>query len=370
MKLRFLILGATVVFASSCDVRNTNDSGCQNAFCNAGGGFGVSGGGSGITGGGSGGGNGVTGGGSATTGGGNGTTGGGSAGGGTGSMFGWDGGTSVNAVKNGAFCADHVLLENAVVVGVDSFNISNQSGSANFLNRFWVQDVASPEDGLYVEFFYDESDIDPDAGVKVGDVVSVSGYMQSVSKFTDRTGYRKKLANSFACHLDGGLSMEMHITGTATPVANYVDAGFGNAREGTVQAGFWLAGNLVHIPGPVDLIEANPPPFQRISALPNDSLYFGYELDGGVLVNNWYTFDASYRDGGCDWRKVALDGGHVTFPDGITGIWDTFTHATCVDGGVDSKCFANAGQIPGTTKTYTYTLYPLDCSAFGNVTVE
>ncbi len=391
MKLRFLILGATVVFATSCDVRTKPDSGCQNAFCGVGGGFGggfgVSGGGTGITTGGgngtTGGGNGTTGGGNGTTGGGNGVTGGGSGvtgggagftgggsgttGGGTGTIFGWDGGTSVGAVKNGAFCADHVTLENAVVIGIDSFNISTSTGTPNFLERFWVQDVNDREEGLFVEFFYDQSDIDPDAGVRVGDVVSVTGYMQSNSKFTDRTGYRKKLANAFRC--DGGTAMEMHITGSNLPVANDVDAGFGNAREGTVQAGYWLGGTLVHIPGPVELTVANPAPFKRISAIPDDSTYFGFELDGGVLVNNFYTYDAPYRDGGCDWRKVALDGGHVVFADGITGIWDTFTHASCVDGGVASGCFANAGSIPDTTKTYTYVLYPLSCGDFGNVEV-
>jgi hypothetical protein len=111
------------------------------------------------------------------------------------------------------------------------------------------------------------------------------------------------------------------------------------------------------------LTNANPSALKRISASANDSVHFGFEVTGGVLVNNYKTY-GSTQDGGtkrCDWRALANDGGTVRFPNGIRGVWDTFTHAPCADGGTSSSCFRDAGVVPGTDQTHTYVLYPQDC---------
>ena len=80
---------------------------------------------------------------------------------------------------------------------------------------------------------------------------------------------------------------------------------------------------------------------------------------GGALISNQSTYF------NCDWRGSAhYDGGTIIFPNGITGIWDTYTHAPCADGGVDSACFRNSGSVPGTANDYTYALFPRDCSDF------
>jgi hypothetical protein len=99
---------------------------------------------------------------------------------------------------------------------------------------------------------------------------------------------------------------------------------------------------------------------------------FGFEVTGGILVNNFATFDAQFSDGGsllrCDWRQIALDAGvgrTVTFPNGISGVWDTYSHASCRDGGVscsDGLVNRNAGIVPDTTNDFTYVLYPTDCA--------
>lgn len=86
-------------------------------------------------------------------------------------------------------------------------------------------------------------------------------------------------------------------------------------------------------------------------------------------MNNYKTY-RGFGDGGvgCDWRAVAGDGGTVTFPNGVSGIWDTYAHAPCVDGGTASGCFATKAFVPGTVGAdggavnYTYVLYPMDCA--------
>jgi hypothetical protein len=126
-------------------------------------------------------------------------------------------------------------------------------------------------------------------------------------------------------------------------------------------------GARVKIDGPLTIANPSPEAFRRISAVPNDTRYFGYELSNGVLVNNFRVFEgARLEDGGvshCDLRAAVLDGGTVTFPNGIIGVWDTYTHASCVDGGTDSQCFKNRGNVPGTDAgNYTNVLYPTDCA--------
>ncbi|MCA2977205.1 MAG: hypothetical protein INH37_02870 [Myxococcaceae bacterium] len=53
----------------------------------------------------------------------------------------------------------------------------------------------------------------------------------------------------------------------------------------------------------------------------------------------------------------------VTFPNGLTGIWDTYTHAPCI-GNPNCGGDRDAGYVPGTSPTnpFTYVLYPTTCA--------
>ncbi len=100
-------------------------------------------------------------------------------------------------------------------------------------------------------------------------------------------------------------------------------------------------------------------------------------MTGGILVNNFATF-GNYPDGGprCDWRAIAsgldagtFDGGggtYVNFPNGITGVWDTYSHAPCLGGnGVCSSTGTGGrpdGSVPFTNNSQTYVLYPTECA--------
>jgi hypothetical protein len=95
-------------------------------------------------------------------------------------------------------------------------------------------------------------------------------------------------------------------------------------------------------------------------------------VTGGLLVSNRNTFGSSPTDGGparCDWQAlVRNDGGTVTFPEGIRGVWDTYSFAPCADGGTDVLgCFRNEGRVPGTEQPdggynrFTHVLIPQNC---------
>ena len=338
------------------------DAGCVGFSCPQGGGVGGVGGGAGNTGGGAGntgGGTGNTGGGTGNTGGGTGNTGGGTGntGGGTG-FGGWDGGTTISAVRGARFCQERVRLENVVVVGIDNIFTGGQGDTDT---QFWVADQANVGNGIYVDktFFDEPGNYTP----VLGDVLNIDGYVTSESRFTNRIGRRVVFRSNSTCNRDGGLIDNANITVVSqgamfSPVM--VANGFGNADGGFGRPNPENAGGLVHIPGPLVLSDPRPEAMHRVSALgAADTRYFGFEVEGGVIVNNYKTFT------NCDYRVMAEDGGTVTFNNGLIGIWDTYTHASCEDGGTscprdDDR--RNEGIVPGTTNFYTYVLYPLDCA--------
>lgn len=99
----------------------------------------------------------------------------------------------------------------------------------------------------------------------------------------------------------------------------------------------------------------------------------GFEVSGGVLVSSQSTSGASPTDGGaarCDWQAlVRSDGGTVAFPQGIRGVWDTYTFVPCRDGGTGA-CDPDpgGGRVPGTElpdggpgNRYTHVLHPREC---------
>lgn len=320
-------------------------------------------------GGGSGGGSGSSGGGSASSGGGSASSGGGSSssGGGTsssgGGNFAYDGGTTISAIKGAEFCKDNVTIKGVIVTGVEQA-ITGSGGDIN--TNFWVADPQNPKSAIYVKKFY--TDLPKGYSPAPGDVIDINGYLVKQAAFDDRQGYRVALQSQFGCGAgnDGGLTISNKTTGGLVQKVSTPN-GFGNADGGLTRPNPDFAGAYVSIPGPLTLTDVSPLAMKRVSAKPNDNLYFGFEVSGGVLVNNFNTFDLFFSDGGsnirCDFRRKILDGGatQVTFPNGISGIWDTYTHATCSDGGTDSNCRRDNGKVPGTNNFFTYVLYPLDC---------
>ncbi|MHB8872250.1 MAG: hypothetical protein ACYC8T_01055 [Myxococcaceae bacterium] len=255
------------------------------------------------------------------------------------------------------FCTDRVVVRGVVVAAIDD---TFKGGQGDYISQFWVVDPANPGEGIWVDKYF--TDLPGPYNPVVGDVLDIDGYFGMRSKFDDRVGYRFSLKSQFACA--GNPTGKLSITKTGTtsaPVDNVVAAGFGNADGGWVKANPERAGTRVHIPGPLVITDPNPTAFKRIFG---SSLYYGFEVSNGILVNNSKTYGTSPTDGGrprCDWRAFALDGGAVSFPNGISGVWESYTHAACYDGGTSSSCKKDAGVVPGTTANYTFVLYPQDC---------
>ena len=395
MMLRNVILGAAVVLTVGCGGRmNMPDAGCVGITCpTTGGGFGgVGGGGSSGGGGGATGGGGGTatggGGGTATGGGGGSNTGGGTATGGGGGSSGPA--TTIMAAKGSSYPA-RVDLQGVVVTAVSFARRSGSSSlcagttSAGVTADFWVADPASPEQGIFVSKFRCDGDVD--YFPVVGDVLSIKGVIGIESQFEQRTGFRTLIQSEFdyipnkpsgyVCASSSTPACEPLVitkTSTMSPLSPVMQAiTFGGA--GATRAEQALRGARIRIAGPLTVSNANPEALHRQSALgAADTRYYGYELSNGVLVNDFRTFDgASLEDGGvsrCDVRYVVNDGGTVTFPNGITGVWDTYTFAPCSDGGTDVfNCRTNRGYVPGAAPMadggpvpYTNVLYPTDCA--------
>ncbi len=242
---------------------------------------------------------------------------------------------------------------------------------------FWLADPANPQIGIWAEKF--RRDRDPDYFPQVGDVLNVSGIVGFESSFVQQDGYRVRVKSEFdfipnkpvgyVCELTSTPPCEPFVVTkigamVPLPVVN-VPTTFGGG--GAIRSHPAYLGARVKIAGPLTLTNASPEAFHRISAISNDTRYYGYQLSNGVLVDNFRVFEgAVLEDGGvshCDLRTLAMGGSTVTFPNGIIGVWDTYTHASCTDGGTNlTGCFNNPGMIPGTDAGFTHVLYPTDCA--------
>ena len=257
-----------------------------------------------------------------------------------------------------------------VVIAID-YAFRGSLGDYNV--QFWVLDPANPSDRIYVDKFYTDT---PTAYLPtVGDTIDVAGYYNPEAAYTDRTGYRPTVRSQFQCPPPNTGKLVITLTGTnvaAVPMDLQVSPGFGNAFGGTGKPNADKAANRIYIPGPLTLSNPNPAAFKRVSSVAGDNVYFGFEVSGGgftgVLVNNYRTHGTTPTDGGaarCDYRANVNDGGSVTFINGIRGTWDTYTHASCVDGSTScptNSIARNPGAIPGTANDYTYVIYPADCT--------
>ncbi|HEX8440698.1 hypothetical protein [Archangium sp.] len=264
-----------------------------------------------------------------------------------------------------------VKLKNVVVQTVES---SNRGSRGDYLGYFWVVDPANPKQGLWVYKFY--QDLPTTYEPKAGDRIDIEGWVQYKSRFEQYTAYRPQLANKFA--VDGSqaklvVTLIESAGAAGIPADNQVSIaqGFGNADGGFGRPSAEYGGSRVHIAGPLTLTNPNPRAMQRVSDDPNDPRFFGFEVEGGILVRNYKTFGQT--DGGdvrCDWRAlVASDGGSVTFPNGIRGVWETYTYSACQDlSSQDAGCFKSPAVVPGTElpdgggNKFTYVLHPQNCA--------
>ncbi|MBX5482747.1 MAG: hypothetical protein IRZ16_13040 [Myxococcaceae bacterium] len=262
----------------------------------------------------------------------------------------------------------HVLVKDVVVHTV---SYSNQGTEGDYRADFWVSDPNDPPYGIWVSKYYTD---EPGPYLPApGDVLTIDGYFGTVSKYENPTGYRrqiasKKVGSSF-------LPITLTKTGTApVPEAQIVTPGqFGDTDGGTLRPNPEYAGSRVYIQGPIEITNPKPAALRRVSANPDDDLTYGFEVTGGILINNSKTYKA---DGGCPWQDIALDAGmhgeKVVFTQGIYGVYDSWTFAPCSDGGTDIfNCYPNdEGRVPGTTNDYTYVVYPQTCDDFAGGEVQ
>jgi hypothetical protein len=274
-----------------------------------------------------------------------------------------------------------VTLEHVVVTAVDDLNRGSQG---DYIAQFWVVDPCFPKEGIWVDKFYD--DLPKAYAPQLGDELKIQGVFRRINRVSSdvnlssseqtktRNAYRPAIKSSFGLP---GASVPLILTKTGTvqvPQDVPVPANFGNANGGATKANPEHGGARVHIPGPIDITHADPLALKQRPDAPEHGGYLGFEVTGGVLVSNYKTFGVTF-DGGtprCDWRAIVKDGGGVNFPNGIRGVWDTYSHVPCADGGFTlsdggtrSTCAnasRDAGYVPGTNNDYTYILYPQDCA--------
>jgi hypothetical protein len=276
---------------------------------------------------------------------------------------------SIEAVKHLNY-KDPVNLAGVVVVAVDD----EWQGTGCWNSEFWVVDPAAPTTGIYV--YKRCIDTPVDLQVKVGDVLDITGTFNTMFPYFNMVGYRYTVLNASST-----APMALTPKGTQVPPSdNVTSAGFGFSDGGRVLANPELSGTRIHIPGPLYITNPNPPALMRLSALgAADSKGYGFEVTGGILVNNYKTYGPSPTDGGrarCDFRARENDGGPgtVAFPSGLSGVWDSYTFTRCKDGGDPYSCSANQGTlngyVPGTAGSfsgdggyarYTFVVYPQDC---------
>jgi hypothetical protein len=276
-----------------------------------------------------------------------------------------------------------VRLENVVVTAVEDLSRASQG---DYTAQFWVVEPCFPKEGIWIDKYL--TDAPKPYAPRLGDELTIVGLFRRINRIGSdvnglpselqartRSAYRPAIKNAFDLP---GVSGNLTITKTGTvpvPQDLTVPVNFGNAQGGSAKANPEYGGARVHIPGPIAITTANPPALKQRPDVPGNDVHLGFEVTGGVLVSNYKTFGVTF-DGGparCDWRNVVNDGGVVNFPNGIRGVWDTYSHVPCADGGFTNPAdggtfpfcntaYRDAGYVPGTNDDYTYILYPQDCA--------
>jgi hypothetical protein len=265
----------------------------------------------------------------------------------------------VAAAKCANICGEHLQVRDVVVTGVEESFLGTQGDSQA---KFWVQDLRDNRQGLWISKSF--TDLPRTYQPVVGELLHIRGFYKSQFPTWDRFGYRRQLGNGCSAPVrnDGGVLIIEIVDGGVGSIPVTAMPGFGDSMNGNRRPNPDLGSTRVFIPGPVSLTSATPVPLSRLNADAGVGGFNGFEITGGVLVNNAFTF-GNYPDGGprCDWRARAADGGTVTFPNGLTGIWDTYTHAPCL-GNPNCSGDRDAGSVPFTNNQYTYVLYPTECA--------
>jgi hypothetical protein len=253
-----------------------------------------------------------------------------------------------------------IKLEGVVVNAVDEVCVGD--AGQGLRSRFWIVEPSHPTDGLWIS--KREDDLPTDFLPEVGQRLDISGWLQSDAD-EPFVAWRPHLAS-----LERPL--ELSLSGSVTPPAdNTAPAGFGDAAGGLARPNPEFSGTRMYVPGPLVLTNPTPRAFQRQSADPRDSVYYGFEVTGGLLVRSVSTSESPPDGGaaGCDWQALVRDGGGtVTFPEGIRGVWDTWSFTPCEDGGTALlDCARLEGRVPGSEQAdggsnpYTFVLHPQDC---------
>ncbi|MGE6759191.1 hypothetical protein ACQKGO_14310 [Corallococcus interemptor] len=252
-------------------------------------------------------------------------------------------------------------LRDVVITGVHYEKLGT---SSEWRSYFWVTDPAFPKEGLFIHKFY--SDTPNTYHPQVGDTVDIAGYFGTEANFEPFTGRRHRLANQREPAVPLAITPKVTDAGTANlPAANEVTVADLEASLAAAQNSAAYLGTRVHLAGPLTLTNAQPTQLQRLDNEDAGTIHYGFEVTGGILVYHDKTRDRS-GDGGtrCDYQKAALDGGAVTFPNGISGVWDTYTFAGCTNGSSDITGCGNNDRdsgVPGTDLRYTYTIIPQGC---------
>ncbi|RKH37328.1 hypothetical protein [Corallococcus sicarius] len=260
-----------------------------------------------------------------------------------------------------------VTLRDVVISDIHYEKLSTSNGSS-WRSFFWVTDPALPTQGLFIEKFYDDT---PEAyHPQPGNKVDIEGYFGTEPNYEPFTGRRHHLVNDYRNSKKLIITLKSDAGVDARVPANEVTPEQLVASLDMAQSSAALLGTRVHVAGPLALTNPQPEALKRVDSLTDGgSLYYGFAVGNGILVFHDKTRDRSLSDGGvdakCDFQKAALDGGTVTFPNGLSGVWDTYTFAPCKDGGTDiTGCGDNVSDsgVPGSTKPYTYTIIPQDCA--------
>jgi hypothetical protein len=254
----------------------------------------------------------------------------------------------------------HFAVSGVVVTDVSYSDANN--------TEFWVTDPNDPISGIWVHLRSSDT-LSGATSIAVGQTMDIDGFFSSESK-KDTHGFARRyvLANNYAGSTSPDnrpMTVTVTATGATLPPANTVDTGcFGDNQDGHAympQYAMPFGGTRVHVNGPVSITSAEPVAMTRL-ADDGGTLYVagynGFEVTGGILVDDFATYKA---DGGeCDWAGAVKDGGTVTFPDGLDGVWDTYAFA--IYGSADGYVPNSDSVYPdGGQNSYFWALYPQNC---------
>jgi hypothetical protein len=284
-----------------------------------------------------------------------------------------------------------VVISNAVVTSV----LTGSKSSTGTKEYFWVEDPAAPQFGLWVEKFTTDYATDSTGPMDFlykptpGDNLTINGFVvqRPAASFSSYNAEdRATMGDEFLVTGTNPASPLWMEVASGTPLTdNPVPAGFGNSLGGTAQANPEFSGARVHIPGPLTVTDGSPIAMASFSSdstafPPLPSGWNGFEVGSQtgtayqhILVSDYKTYAKYLADGGpdpthCGFGEWVRDGGTAIFPNGISGVWDTYAQQPCQSGVPDggSFCPNTVGVVPGANCAlqtgFVYVLWPQNCT--------